>query len=147
MYVDLDLGNDVGLRIDKMLLNGMTDRNREGAEWDERKWKREVDIAVKADGLGEWKNRMDRNETLRWYREKGAPKNEAWYDSSLGGDLLFRVRAQCVEVNDMTYRWSEDRRKECEMCDKSVDETVVHLMLECKMYERARADIMRVFLN
>ena len=89
----------------------MTDRNREGAEWDERKWKREIDRAVKADGLSEWKNRMDRKGTLRWYREKEAPKHEVWYDGSLGGDLLFRVRAQYVEVNDRTYRWSEDRRK------------------------------------
>ena len=48
----------------------MTDRNREGAEWDERKWKKKIDITVKTDGLSEWKNRMDRKETLRWYREK-----------------------------------------------------------------------------
>ena len=67
---------------------------------------------MKADGLSEWKNRMDRKETLRWYREKEAPKHEVWYDDSLSGDLLFRVRAQCVQVNDRTYRWPEDRRKE-----------------------------------
>ena len=30
-----------------------------------------------------------------------------------------------MEVNDRTYRWSEDRRKECEMCDRGVDETGV----------------------
>ena len=32
------------------------------------------------------------------------------------------------------------------MCDRGVDETG-HLMLECKRYERARADMMIVFLN
>ena len=46
-------------------------------------------------------------------------------------------------MNDRTYRWSEDRRKECVMCDRGVDETVVHLMLECKRGERARAGMMR----
>ena len=41
-------------------------------------------------------------------------KHEVWYDGSLGGDL-FRMRAQCMEVNARTYRWAEARRKGCEI--------------------------------
>ncbi|MPC67029.1 hypothetical protein E2C01_061189 [Portunus trituberculatus] len=42
---------------------------------------------------------------------------ERRYDGSLGGDLLFRARAQYMDVNAKNYRWSESRSKVCQMCD------------------------------
>ena len=72
---------------------------------------------------------------------------EKWYDGSLGGDLLFRARAQCMDVNARSYRWSESRSKVCQMCDTEQDETVEHVMLECEKYERDRHEVMQVILT
>ena len=38
----------------------MMDRNREGLEWGVKKWKSEIDRAVKGVGLSKWKNEMER---------------------------------------------------------------------------------------
>ena len=57
----------------------MIDRNREEVEWDERKWKSEIDKAVKVEGLSKYNNGMERKETLKWYREE-ALKHEMWYN-------------------------------------------------------------------
>ncbi|MPC76616.1 hypothetical protein E2C01_071033 [Portunus trituberculatus] len=63
---------------------------------------------------------------------------EKWYDGSLGGDFLFRARAQCMDVNARNSRWSESRSKVCQMCDMGEDETVEHVVLECVKYARDR---------
>ena len=125
----------------------MIARNGEGREWDTRKWKSEIDRIVKQVGLNEWKNKMEHKSTLEWYREKVAPMYERWYDGSLGGDLLFRARAQCMDVNARNYRWSESRSKVCQMCDMGEDETVEHVMLECVKYARDRHEMMQVVLR
>lgn len=49
------------------------------------------------------------------------PEYERWYNGSLGSDLLFRAKAQCM---------SESGRKVCQMCDMEKDETVEHVLLE-----------------
>ena len=67
-------------------------------------------------GLGKWKTEMERKKTLEWYKEKEALMYVR-YDGSLDGNLLFRARAQCMDVNARNYRWSESRRKVCQMCD------------------------------
>ena len=105
-------------------------QNMEGIEWDVRKWNREIERAVKTEGLSKWRNGMETKETLEWYREKEAPKYEEWYEGSLGGDLLFKARAQCMDVNARNYRWSESQSKLCQMCDANVDETVEHVVRE-----------------
>ena len=124
----------------------LLNRSREGLQWDVRKWKSEIDRAVKSVGLSKWKNEMGGKETLEWYREKEAPMYVKWYDGSLGGDLLFRARAQCMDVNARNYRWSESRSKVCQMCDIGEDETVEHVVLECEKYDRDRMEMMRVIL-
>ena len=125
----------------------VVDRNGVGMEWSVEKWKGEVDRAVMSVGLSKWKNDMERKTTLEWYREKKVPGYERWYDGSLGGDLLFRARAQCMDVNARNYRWSESRSKVCEMCEMGEDETVVHVVLECEKYDRERMNMMRVVLT
>ena len=124
----------------------VTRGGRVGTEWDVRKWKSEIDRDVKSVGLNEWRNGMERKSTLEWYKVKEAPMYERWYDGSLGGDLLFRARAQCMDVNARNYRWSESRSKVCQMCDLGEDETVEHVMLECERYERDRREMMQVVL-
>ena len=86
---------------------------------------------------------MERKSTME---EKEAPMYERWYDGSLGGDLLFRARAQCMDVNERNYRWSESRSKVCQlMCDMGEDESVEHVVLECEKYDRNR--MMQVILT
>ena len=72
---------------------------------------------------------------------------ERWYDGSLGGDLLFRARAQCMDVNERHYRWFESRSKVCQMCDMGEDESMEHVILECEKYERDKMEIMQVILT
>ena len=125
----------------------IVDRNGEGIEWSVGKWRCELDRAVMKVGLSKWKNDMERKTTLEWYSEKKAPGYERWYDGSLGGDLLFRARAQCMDVNARNYRWSESRSKVCQKCNSGEDETVVHVVLKCEKYVRERMDMMRVVLT
>lgn len=119
-------------------------RSREGLEWGVNRWKSEIDRTVKCVGLSKWKNEMERKSTMEWYREKEAPMYVKWYEGSLGGDLLFRARAKCMDVNARNYRWSESRSKVCQMCDMGEDETIEHVMLECEKYDRDRIEMMRV---
>ena len=51
---------------------------------------------------------------------------ERWCDGSLGDDLLFQARAQCMDVNERNYRWSESRSKVCQMCDMGEGVLVEH---------------------
>ena len=89
---------------------------------------------------------MKRKSTHEWYKEKEALMYERWYDGSLGGDLLFRARTQCM--NERNYRWSESRSKVCQlMCDMGEDESVKHVVLECEKYERDRMEMMQVILT
>ncbi|MPC67802.1 hypothetical protein E2C01_061988 [Portunus trituberculatus] len=76
-----------------------------------------------------------------------APMYEKWYDGSLGGDLLFRARAQCMDVNAKDYRWSESRSKVCQVCDVGEDETVEHEVLKCVKYARDRYEMIQVVLR
>ena len=122
-------------------------RNGEGREWNVRKWRSEIDRVVKGVGLDDWRNRMEQKSTLEWYREKEAPRYVKWYEGSLGGDLLFRARAQCMDVNARNYRWSESRSKVCQMCNMGEDETVEHVVLECEKYARDRYEMMQVVLR
>ena len=53
-------------------------------------------------------------------------------------------RAQCMDVNERNYRWSESRSKVYQMCDMGEDESVEHVVLECEKYERDRMEMMQV---
>ncbi|XP_050686795.1 uncharacterized protein LOC126980697 [Eriocheir sinensis] len=44
-------------------------------------------------------------------------------------------------------KWPESRSKVCQMCDRGVDETVQHVVVECKKYDRKRTKMMQVFLS
>ena len=126
----------------------LTKGGRVGAEWDVRKWKSELDREGKCVGLNIWKNGKERKSTMEWYKEKEAPMYERWYDGSLGGNLLFRAMAQCMDVNERNYRWSESCSKVCQlMCDMGEDESVEHVVLECEKYERDRMEMMQVILT
>ncbi|MPC72755.1 hypothetical protein E2C01_067068 [Portunus trituberculatus] len=50
--------------------------NREGREWDVRKWKSEIDRVVKHVGLSEWNNKMEQKSTLEWYRDHERGPNQ-----------------------------------------------------------------------
>ena len=119
--------------------------SREELKWDVRKWKSEIDKAVKGVGLSKWKTKLERKKTLEWYRKKEAPMYVRWYNGSLGD--LFRARAQYIDVNARNYRWSEFHSKVCQMCDMGDDETVEHVILEFEKHDRERMKMMRVILT
>ena len=90
---------------------------------------------------------MELKSSLEWYKMKKGPQHVRWYDGSLGGDLLFQARAQCMNVNGRNCRWSESGNKVCQMCERGVDETVCHVILECEKYERERWEMFKVVKN
>lgn len=46
--------------------------------------------------------------------------------------LLCRAwTTKSLEVNSRVYRWKNGGSKLCMMCERGVDETVEHLLLEC----------------
>ena len=116
--------------------------HRFGMNWDLKGWKAVINKSTREVGREERRNSMRNKSLLGWYRCKEKPKYEMWYDGSLGGDLLFRARAQCLDVNARTYRWSESGERKCEKCDANVDETVMHVMLECSEYVEERMEMM-----
>ena len=152
-----DLTNEIGLTVvwsswitergQKVYEWKMTCGKGEGPEWNVSKWKRVIEKEVKRVGLNEWKNGMEKKKTLEWYKEKKEPRYERWYDGSLGGDLLFRARAQCMGVNARSYRWSESQSKTCQMCEMGENETVEHVFLECEGYANERWEMMQTTLR
>ena len=122
----------------------MSDCNGMGCDWDVKEWRKMIDDCVKEEGLRKWRMGMEVKGSLAWYKMKGAPQYVSWYDGSLGGDLLFQARAQCMNVNARNYRWSDSGNKVCQMCEKGVDETVAHVILECEKYERERLEMLEV---
>lgn len=44
----------------------ITNRNGERFEWDVRKWKNVIDVAIKEDRLNNLTNEMERKKTLDW---------------------------------------------------------------------------------
>ena len=109
--------------------------------------KKEIERMVMQYGLLKWKNGLENKSTMAWYKRKQAPRYESWYDGSVGGDLLFRARAQCMDVNARNYRWTESGSKACQKCETGVDETVEHVVLECERYERERVEMMQAVMS
>ena len=89
----------IGVNVERMRQGfewKMSDVNGEGIDWDVREWKRMIDKCVKGKGLRKWKEGMELKSSLDWYKMKKAPQYVSWYDGSLGGDLLFQARSQCI---------------------------------------------------
>ena len=116
----------------------MVDERGSGTEWDLSEWKKWIDKRVKEVGVRKWREGMHVKPTLAWYERKECPRHEWCYDGSFGSQLLFKARTQSLEVNARTYRWSESGVRMCEQCDRGVDESVLHVVLECERYDRER---------
>ncbi|KAF2343965.1 hypothetical protein FHG87_025279, partial [Trinorchestia longiramus] len=69
---------------------------------------------------------------------KNVPRFEVFYDGSFGSQLLFAVRCKTLSVNRRTWRWNEGNTMLCLQCNRGVEETVEHLVLECSKYEQER---------
>ena len=118
--------------------------NGEGYNWDERRWKKVVVEKVQELGRNKWKSGMASKKTLEWYCLKECPTGVSYYNGSWGCELLFKARSQSLEVNARTYRWNVDKRKECKMCSTGQVESVYHVLVECKKYEKERDALMKV---
>ena len=112
--------------------------NGDGWNWSVERWRKVVHMRVSELGLKKWKSSMENKSTLEWYREKGVPKYESFYDGSWGSELLFKARSQSLEVNGRTYRWNTDGSRLCKVCRNLEVESVYHVIVECVGYERER---------
>ena len=121
--------------------------NCEGYNWDVSKWKKIVAMKVQEVGLRKWKSGMERKSTLKWYGMKEVPKGVCYYTGSWGCELLFKARSQSLEVNARTYKWNENKSKECKMCGSGQVESVYHVIVECVRYERERSVLIQEVCN
>ena len=106
--------------------------------YDERKWKGIINNNVKEHGLLKWKQGMEKKSTLKMYSEKEKPKKEIFYNGNKGSSLLFKARTNSLEINDRTYRFNGSRDRWCKMCNRGVEETLDHVIVECSAYDTAR---------
>ncbi|KAF2369166.1 hypothetical protein FHG87_000087 [Trinorchestia longiramus] len=53
-------------------------------------------------------------------------------------------RCKALSVNRHTWRWNEGNTRLCLQCNRGVEETVEHLVLECSQYEHERESLMDV---
>ncbi|KAF2366571.1 hypothetical protein FHG87_002672 [Trinorchestia longiramus] len=131
----------IGRPMDDWLL-----RNHEGKglEWDCNKGKKEIEKQTKEYRLNKRKHSMNGKTTLIWYASKNVPKFEMFYNESFGSQLLFAVRCTALSVNRHTWRWKEGNTKLCLQCNRGVEETVEHIILECSNYEHEPESLMDV---
>lgn len=108
--------------------------NSVGYDWEFEKWRKEINQSVSLFGLDKWREKMDNKVTLKYFKEKIAPRKEIYYDGSYASELLFKARSLSLEVNNRTYRFSETKNKECLACLSGIDETVEHVVCECPAY-------------
>ena len=114
------------------------------AAWSMDRWKKVINEHVQEGGKNEWKENMRGKDTLDWYMAKASPKKELFYDGSMASELLFKARTKSLELNSRTYKWNDEGSKVCNKCDRGVDETIEHVMLECEKYEREREEMLNV---
>ncbi|KAF2346312.1 hypothetical protein FHG87_022932 [Trinorchestia longiramus] len=86
-------------------------------------------------GLNKWKHSMNGKTILTWYVSKNVPRFEMFYDGSFGSQLLFAIRYKALSVNRCKWRWNEGNTRLCLQCNRRVEETIEHLVLECSKYE------------
>ncbi|KAF2346954.1 hypothetical protein FHG87_022292 [Trinorchestia longiramus] len=67
-----------------------------------------------------------------------------FYDGSFGSQLLFAIRCKALSVNRCTWRWNERNTRLCLQCNRGVEETVQHLVLECSKCEHEPESLMHV---
>ena len=90
---------------------------------------------------------MENKSSLKLYSLKEKPKKEIFYTGDWASSLLFKARSNSLEVNDRTYRFRENRDRNCVVCNMRVRETLDHLFVECPAYEQARDGVIRDFID
>ncbi|KAF2355832.1 hypothetical protein FHG87_013414, partial [Trinorchestia longiramus] len=128
----------IGRTMDDWLLRS---HGGKGMEWECNKWKKEIEKVTREYGLNKWKHSMNGKTTLIWYASKNVPRFEMFYDGSFGSQLLFAIRCKALSVNKRTWRWNEGNTRLCLQCNRGVEETVEHLVLECSKYEHERESL------
>ena len=96
-----------------------------------------VERRITEHGQIEWERGLNSKSTLRFYRNKKAPRREEFYDGSYEGKLLFRARAGSLEVNARTHRWNGGSES-CEKCYGGMRETIEYVIVECEGYRDER---------
>ena len=113
--------------------------NHSSFNWNQNKWKKEINQKTENYRLEKWQNEMKKKPTLKMYFDnKIKPQKEIYYDGSFGSSLLFKARSGSLELNSRTYRWNENQTKLCTKCNEGVEEDLSHVMIHCEKYDWAR---------
>ena len=82
----------------------------------ERKIQNRVKKEVKKEGLKNRKQIWKRKKKLRRYKNKEKTKNEKIYNGPWESTLLFKARADSLEVNEKGRKWGGEKDT-CEKCE------------------------------
>ncbi|KAF2354415.1 hypothetical protein FHG87_014830 [Trinorchestia longiramus] len=84
------------------------------------------------------------SEVIERKRKENKKVYLAFLDIEKAYDRVDRRRCKALSVNRHTWRWNEGNTRLCLQCNRGVEETVEHLVLECSKYEQERESLMDV---
>ena len=105
------------------------------SDYSQDEWKVVIKNKVQEYGLDKWRQGIANKSTLSLYSAKEAPRREDCYFGSLGCSLLFKARSGSLETNRRTHWYNEERTKNCQMCSLGTEETIHHLLFECRGFD------------
>lgn len=104
-----------------------------------RKKRTQIRDWIKAWDTRKWREDTEKKSTLKIYRQfKDNVREESIYDNSPGSVILYRARANCLQLNDRK-RHTEEKRTSCPLCEEDYED-LDHFLLQCGILREIRAE-------
>ena len=104
---------------------------------------KETKRRIEKNGQDKWREGINRKTTLQWYSRKDKPEAVTWHTGDWGSRLLFKARTGTLEVNGK----SRDGGSQLCDCGSGDTETVEHLLVACRNYDRERERLVRAVVT
>ena len=80
-----------------------------------------------------WRDELQEKSTLELYRQwKVKIREISWFDNTPGSGLLFKARSNSLKLGwRKRFEGGEGR---CKLCDTGEEETLLHFMKDCNLY-------------
>ena len=127
------------MSIDGMLISINLNKEMKG-------WKRELHDKIQLVGRDRWIHGFsDRDREQEYVRNKGVPMNEQYANGSIGASVRLMIRGGSLPVRgDDKMKWKYETDPYGDKCKCGKVETEMHVLLECKLYERERSTWLEV---
>ena len=107
-------------------------------------WKRELHDKIQSVGRDRWIHGF-RDRDQEYVRNKAVPMNEQYANGSIGASVRLMIRGGSLPVRgDDKMKWKYETDPYGDKCKCGKVETEMHVLLECKLYERERSTWLEV---